>query len=295
MVFAQQDPQYTNFLFNNFAINPAVAGLNECLDVRGGYRQQWVGFEGNPRTIFIHANSRVNSWSTRDVFHGVGGFVESDITGPSSRLSIYGSYSLHLKISRKTKAAFGVHFGGVQYRLDASQLRPGDPTDPAIGGSVSSIAAPDITPGIWVYGKDWYTGFSVRHIVEQQIENLGEESALIPHYSLIAGTVFGDEEQISYIPAIMAKFTRNTKPAVDVNFWADYKNTVAVGVAYRNEDAVAGMLKVNFLKYFTLTYAYDYTLSEIQTGASNTHEVMLGFLACPQNLRQGFVPCAAYD
>ncbi len=293
---AQQNQQFTNFLFNAFALNPANAGLKECLDARVGYRTQWVGFEDNPKTIFASAHQRIKAISReRGVIHGAGIVVQGDNTGPTSRTQLQGAYAVHIPITRKTRLSFGVGLGLIQYRLDVTQLNVPQAGDPLLQQSESELIFPDITSGVWLYSKYWFVGFSGGHLTNPTLDNIGVDVQLQPHFNLMAGRIFEVGNKMSYIPAAQMKFTGNSKPSLDVNFWADYDNRVAVGLAFRSDDAVAGMLKFNFLDYFTLAYAYDFTFSKVRLGASNSHEIILGITACPRSQKVGFVPCNAYD
>ena len=296
---AQQNAQFTNFLFNAFAINPANAGLKKCLDARAGYRTQWVGFENNPRTIFVNAHQRIEAISNeRGVIHGAGIAIEADNTGPSSRTMMNLNYAVHVPLSRKVRLSFGVAVGAFQYRLDASQLNPPqtlNQPDPLTIQSRSELVFPDIKAGVWLYGKLWFAGFSGAHLTNPTLDDIGFDTQLQPNFNLMAGRIFESGEKMSYIPAAQMKFTGNSVPSIDVNFWADYDNRVALGVAFRSQDAVSGMLKFNFLDYFTIAYAYDFTYSKMRYGASNSHEIILGISACPRTQKVGFVPCNAYD
>ena len=293
---AQQNAQYTNFLFNAFALNPANAGLKECLDARVGYRTQWAGFEDNPRTTFLSAHQRINAISReRGVIHGAGIVVFADNTGPSSRTSLQGAYAVHIPISRKTRLSFGVGLGAMQYRLDVSQFNVPDAGDPILQQSQAEFVFPDISSGVWLYSKYWFVGFSGNHLTNPTLDDIGEDVRLQPNFNLMAGRIYEVGDKMSYIPAAQMKFTGNSKASLDVNFWADYDNRVALGVAFRSDDAVSAMLKFNFLDFFTLAYAYDYSYSKIRFGSSNSHEIMLGITACPRGQKVGFVPCNAYD
>ncbi len=293
---AQQTTQYTNFMFNAFAINPANAGLKECLEARIGYRTQWVGFENQPRTISVTAHQRLKKISDeRGVIHGAGLTVEADNTGPTTRTAIHGAYAIHLPMSRKTRIAFGIGVGMMQYRFDATLITVPDPNDPAINQSASEIVFPDIKAGLWMYGKDWFAGLSANQLTNSTLNDVGTNIQLQPHFSLMAGKIFDSGEKLSIIPAGLLKFTANTKPSFDANFWVDYDNAIAVGLGFRSEDAVAGMLKFNFLEYFSIAYSYDFTYSKMRYGSSNSHEVIIGIAACPRNKKAGFVPCSAYD
>lgn len=292
---AQQDMQYSSFMFNAFAINPANAGLQECLDGRLGYRTQWVGFESAPRTAFLNVNQRLKGKSRRKdaVFQGVGGLIEADETGPLARTSVHAAYAVHLPLNRRVRLAFGVAAGFFQYRVDATKFRAANPSDPLLSGISSDFVIPDITLGGWLYGKGWFSGLSISHITSPQVfEN---DLKMVPHYYLMGGKIFSGSSGFSYIPAALLKFTGNSKAALDVNFWIDYKNNFAFGAGFRNDDALIGMVKFNFLNYFSLAYAYDFTISKIAIASSNTHEITIGINACPRNKKPGYVPCAAYE
>jgi len=293
---AQQNPQFSNFLFNAFAVNPANAGLKKCLDARAGFRTQWVGFENNPRTIFVNAHQRIEAISNeRGIIHGAGINIEADNTGPSSRTGMHLNYAIHVPLTRKVRISFGLAFGALQYRLDASQLNVSNQADPIVQQSQSELVFPDIKAGVWLYSKYWFIGFSGAHLTNPTLNDIGTDTQLQPNFNLMAGRIFESGERMSYIPAAQFKFTGNSVPSIDVNFWADYDNRVALGVAFRSQDAVSGMLKFNFLDYFTLAYAYDFTYSKVRYGSSNSHEIILGITACPRSQKVGFVPCNAYD
>lgn len=297
----QQNAQFTNFLFNSFALNPAQAGLKKCLDARVGYRTQWVGFENNPQTVFASAHQRIDAISNeRGIIHGAGVIIEGDNTGFTGRTRFQAAYAIHLPITRKTRLSFGVALGAMQYRFDASGVQifsqnPNSATDPVFNNSNTEFVFPDIMAGVWLYSKYWFAGFSGGHLTNPTLDDIGLDVQMQPHFNLMAGRIIESGEKMSYIPAAQLKFTGNSTPSIDVNFWADYMNKVALGVAFRSEDAVAGMLKFNFLEYFTLAYAYDITYSRVRLGSSNSHEIILGISACPRNEKVGFVPCNAYD
>lgn len=294
--WSQQTTQYTNFMYNSFAINPAVAGLQECLVAKMGYRTQWVGFESQPQTISINANQRLKKISNeRGALHGIGIEIEADRTGPSTRSNIHVAYAIHLPLNRKTRISAGLAIGLQQYRFDAALISVPDPNDPIVNKSASEIVFPDIKAGLWMYGKRWFVGLSAKQLTNATLNDIGNDTQLQPHFDLMAGRIFESNDKISFIPAALLKFTANSKPAFDANVWVDYDDVVAVGLGFRSEDAVSGMLKFNFLEYFSLAYAYDFTYSKMRYGSSNTHEVIIGISACPRNKKAGFVPCNAYD
>jgi type IX secretion system PorP/SprF family membrane protein len=293
---SQQIPQYSHFVFNSFAINPATAGLRKCLDMRFGYRTQWVGFKGNPKTGFANINGslKAKKKQTLTVKHGFGASIVSDETGPIGKTMVSGAYAIHLPITRNTTLSFGTFIGIVQHRLDATKIRT-QFSDPSIANSSTAFIFPDISPGFWLYTKKGFFGGTLTHALKNNIDGFGTNSDLARHYNFTIGRIWGDVDYFSYIPAAQLKLVANSKPALDVSLLIDYRQSIAVGVLYRSSDAVAGLMKINFLQYFTLAYAYDFTTSKIRVGSSNTHEIILGISACPKNAKKGMVPCGAYN
>lgn len=300
---AQQVSQYTHFMFNYFQLNPAVAGTQKCPDMRLGHRTQWVGFENQPRTVYasvhgaIQGKNKINKSK-----HGIGGMVESDVTGPIGRTSLYLAYAYHFQFNRKWMLSAGLFLGFQQYRFDINEVLVENTNDPALQGSTSSFIFPDITPGLYFYDKSWTFGVAIAHIVGNPIPNLGSTpiaevagaSRLRRHVSIMASRRLGDEEKFSFTPAAMLRFVSASTPAIDLMFMAEYKKVIGLGLSYRSGDAVAALMQVRFLKYFALAYAFDFTTSRVRIASSNTHEVTLGISICPRGTQQGRIPCAAY-
>jgi type IX secretion system PorP/SprF family membrane protein len=293
---AQQTPQFTQFVFNQFAHHPAVAGSKSCLDMRIGFRTQWVGYDGRPITTFANAHAQILSRKTKHlrVKHGIGGHVESDNTGPTSRTKLYLAYAYHIPVGRKSNLAFGLYGGLIQYRFNAAKVTLGDANDPAIESSSPALIWPDLSPGIWLYSDEFFGGLTLWHALKNKIKNMGTDSRLGHHYVLTAGKRFKATDEISIIPSVALKYAAFSSPAIDINLMMDFENIFQVGLSYRNTDAIAGMFKLNFLKHFSLGYAFDFTTSRIRTASSNTHEIILGISACPHKDR-GVNDCPVWN
>lgn len=302
-ITAQQISQHTDFMFNYFHHNPAVAGTKKCPDIRLGFRNQWVGFEGAPQTAYASVHAAIKSGnSVTKSKHGIGGFVEADVTGPLSSTTLYLSYAYHFQFNRKWMVSAGVFAGFQQYRYDSNDQILADANDPALQGSRTSFIMPDLAPGIYLYDKSWAFGVAVKQLLGNPISELGSTSIpeiggvsrLRRHVSLMASNQFGSEDSFTYTPAVMVRLVSASTPAIDLNIFMEYKKTIGIGAAYRSGDAIAGFMRVNFLKYFTLGYAFDFTTSQLRIASSNTHEITLGISVCPTGSVQGKIPCAAY-
>ena len=121
---AQQSVNYTQYMVNNFAFNPAVAGSKDCVNMRVGYRAQWTGFEGNPNTAFATVHSGIAKRGVRknENNHAIGLRLINDETGPTSRTSLNFAYAYHVKVSRDYVLSSGIYLGFMQYKLDGNEL-----------------------------------------------------------------------------------------------------------------------------------------------------------------------------
>lgn len=293
---SQQTPQYTQYIFNQYGVHPAVAGSKPCMDMRIGYRTQWVGFEGRPVTMFANVHGQIAHKKRKHLKtkHGIGGQVESDGTGPISKTKIYLSYAYHVPVGRKAYLSMGFSAGFQQYRFNAGKVTLANYNDPAIQGSSVQLIVPDVAPSLWLYSNDFFAGLTCWQAFRNKIKNVGTDSRLTQHYIFTGGKRLKASDDISYTPSIALKFTPMSNPALDLNLMMDYKNVFQLGLTYRNTDAIAGLFKINFLKYFSLGYSFDFTTSRIRYSSSNTHEIILGISACPHKGR-GIADCPVWN
>ncbi len=282
---AQQVPQYTQFVFNYFAINPAVAGSKDCMDVRMGFRKQWVGFPGAPTTgwVTLHGYLRPKGKPFVKHRHGVGAFIESDQTGPLGSSALYLAYAYHIQVAKDHYLSMGL-FGGVkQEKIDLGKVTVVDADDPALAFDGSVLVYPEIVPGIWLYGKNGWAGLSMPQALGNRIKDLGTAGRLTRHIMISGGKRVRLNRTLGLVPSALIKYSPGSPMALDVNMMLEYRRRVGLGVSYRNQDAVAFMLKVPFLKYFTLGYSYDVNTSRLRVNNTNTHELILAIYPCGAN------------
>ncbi len=278
---SQQQPQFSHYIFNQFAFNPAVAGSKACLDATLGYRNQWVGFEGAPKTAFggVHTVFKKNKLGLENK-HAFGVYIESDRYGPFSRAKFKLAYAYHFPLNRDILMSMGLFVGIEQLSFRSGEVTLINFNDDAIGQAANAIIVPELTPGIFLQSEKWFGGLSIHQTTTSQLKAVGtSESKLVRHGMLTGGTTF-KREKWSFIPSALIKIAPSVPTAVDINIMADYKKTFAFGLTYRNTDAVVALVRFRALDYFTVGYAFDYTLSQIQAGASNSHEIMLSINPC---------------
>lgn len=295
---AQQLAQYSQYVFNQFSINPAVAGSKDCIDVRLGYRKQWLNFPGQPTTAWASLNGAIRPKGKPYMAnkHGVGAFVESDNAGHWGYTRFVLAYAYHMRMSQETYLAFGVFGGAEQIKLNVGEVTLTDYDDPAIDGRASVVVAPEITPGIFLYGKKGWGGLAMHHALGNEVDGIGLETRLARHFLMSGGYRHVLSKKTSLSPSAMMKFAGGAPMALDINAMIEWNRTIGLGAGYRGGDALVLMMKLAFLKYFQFGYSYDVTTSKLRMGGSNTHEIMLGITPCGKDdLKKKMINCPAFD
>lgn len=315
--FAQQRPYYTQYILNNFIINPALAGIENYWDVKASHRHQWVGLDGAPVTTYFtiqgpltkSAMTRENATSLRpegenprgetfmenyhstDPHHGLGLTVLNDKTGPLNRFAMYASYAYHLPVNEQTSFSAGVSLGMQNMSLKTGQLDFGTayPVDPVVANSAFiNTIKPDVSLGVWLYNARWFAGLSAQQIVPQKLGfndgKLGGDSLtiiggkLIPHLFLQAGYKMMVSDDISFLPSVTAKYINPVPLSVDLNAKFQYRDIIWAGASFRPADGAAAMVGVNINNTFNIGYSYDFTSSKLNAVSKGTHEILIGFL-----------------
>jgi type IX secretion system PorP/SprF family membrane protein len=315
---AQQQPYYTQYIMNNFILNPALAGIENYWDLKVSYRNQWVGLNGAPRTLYLTINTPLGKtaydyetpttvpdlqakslgakqflmeYSAPPAHSGIGFTIINDKTGPLSRIAAYGSYAYHVPVGLKTCLSFGLSLGVQEINLDANAVdfAQGNPADPAVlnSGYLNKLE-PDVNAGLWLSNKSFFVGLSAQQIIAVPINSpSGTTSSggvelltgkLIPHTFFTAGYKILVSNDINILPSVMLRYVQPLPIGVDVNAKIQYQDLLWVGFSYRYDQGYAAMFGVNISSSFNFGYAYDYTTTQLNTVSSGTHEIVLGFL-----------------
>lgn len=314
---AQQRPYYTQYVLNNYIINPAVAGIENYWDVKASHRHQWVGLDGAPVTTYLtlqgpltktntpsenptsfHAKGEnprghvfLEEYKSTDPHHGVGLTILNDKAGPINRFALYGSYAYHLPINEKTSFAAGASLGIQNISLKPASLDfgPAYPVDPVVAQSTYiNNVRPDINVGVWVYNARWFAGASAQQIVPERIGfndgKIGGDSVtlldgrLVPHLFVQAGYRLLLGDDISMLPSVTLKYINPVPLSFDANLKFQYRDIIWAGASLRTGDGFAAMLGVNISSTLNIGYSYDYTTSRLNAVSNGTHEIVIGFL-----------------
>jgi type IX secretion system PorP/SprF family membrane protein len=289
----QQLPQFTQYMINPFLYNPAVAGTEDYMDIRAGYRKQWTGFAGSPSTSILSAHTNIGkslvsnnrSRHKKNGFHGVGGIIENDAIGPTNTTTITGAYSYHLTITKKIFASLGASGGIEQFSMDGAKLNTYNPSDPAIN-SYTKTSLANINTGFWIYSDKFYAGGSLQQVLDQKLYNQASGAvttgSTTQHYFFMAGYRIPFGYDFTLIPSICIKGVSPAPVQYDINAKVRYKNVAWAGISYRNQDAVAFMLGVIVNNTYDISYSYDYTTSAIGLYSGGSHEIMIGYRLKPK-------------
>ncbi|NNC84574.1 MAG: type IX secretion system membrane protein PorP/SprF [Bacteroidia bacterium] len=269
---AQQDPQFSQNMFNKLYPNPAFAGSNGAICATAIYRNQWLDFEGAPQTGLISIDAPV------EFLHGgLGLTVMLDEIGFENTLNAKLAYALRFDIGN-SKLAIGADGGYYQKSIDGN-WEPGQVGDPTIPAGSVSNGVFDLGAGIYLNSDKFYLGASALHLNEAEIEFDDQNKTstnLVRHMYGMAGYSFPLTTQLTLTPSTHIKLDE-TSTQVDLNMNLLINDRFWVGGSYRLEDAIIAMAGLHLTEKLKLGYSYDITTSDLKTYSSGTHEVMLGY------------------
>lgn len=277
-VSAQQDPEYTHYMYNMSVVNPAYAtGTAAMLNLGGLYRTQWVGAVGAPKTFTFFGHT-----SLSEKIEVGASFISDDIgDGAKKENNFYADFAYILQLGGKNKLSLGLKAGFTSLQTNFNGFRFTDPaTDLAFAENIN-VTKPNIGAGAYYFTDKYYVGLSVpnllssKHIEEKSgINAFGSEQI---HTFLTAGYVFQISDAFKLKPAFMSRFVSGAPVSVDITANVLYNEKFELGAAYRLNDAVSALINVNITPSLRIGYAYDYTVSNLGQFNSGTHEIMLLF------------------
>jgi type IX secretion system PorP/SprF family membrane protein len=276
---AQQDPQFTHYMYNMSVINPAYATDNaDVINLGGLYRAQWVGIKGAPTTQTFFAHKPLS----KRVEMGIS-VVHDEIGNVVRENNIFADFAYVIPLNESVKLSFGLKAGVTLFNTDFNGFVYTDPTiDPAFQDNISKTF-PNIGAGTYLFGSNYYVGFSTPNLMtSRHIETIngragsGVESV---HFFLTGGYVFtfNGNDNFKLKPAFMAKGVEGAPVALDLTTNVLINNKFELGAGYRLGDSVSGLASFYVTPTLRIGYSYDYTLSNLGRFNSGSHEVFLLF------------------
>ena len=268
----QQDPQYTQYMYNMNIINPAYAGSKENLSFGLLYRNQWSKIDGGPETgtFFGHAPVGKNI--------GLGLSVIADQIGPVKETNTYVDLSYTLQLGGEHRLAFGIKAGATFHDIGLAGIDVIDPTDPFLNQDINETT-PNIGAGFFYYTDKYYVSLSVPNLLSSvHLDDSGLKiGSETQHYFLTGGYVFDLSENTELKPSVMIKSAFDAPTSFDVNVNARFYKKFEIGASYRLDDSFSALVNFALTPSLRVGYAHDFISSDIKAYAPASHEVFLLF------------------
>lgn len=275
MAFGQQAPLFSQYMFNDYVLNPAIAGIKDYSPVRTVLRSQWTGIEGQPNTQTLSFHTR----ASRRV--GVGGYIFNDKIGPISQTGFSASYAFRFRISNYSRLSLGIGAMGYHYRVRTDEIRfdsQGTSDNVANDGNFQAFY-PNFSFGAYYYGKQYYLGVSVPELLQTKITSSNEFFLMrqVRHYYLTGGYKIMLGKDYALEPSTLVKYVAGAPVQLDItaNFIA--YDQVSIGASYRSNDAVVAFIGFRLQDRYRIGYSYDITMTELRQYTRGSHEIMLGY------------------
>lgn len=302
LIRAQQDAQYSQYMFNGIYINPAYAGYKEELNLHSFYRNQWTGIKGAPKSASLAVDAIANNSNVGLAFQ-----LASDKMGPHNTISAYVNYAYRLKINNddNTRLALGLGIGILQNTVDGNKFEAIDGNDPRIPIGIERNLLPDARTGVFFSNDKWYAGLSVDNLLAKYMKKKNNDLVFFPvqkpHYYLTAGVLIPLDETIQFKPSFLLKDDRGGPTSLDVNVFALLAERVWIGGSYRTavklydksylqkelmkQNAIVPMAEIFATPQLRIGYAFDYPINSLSALSGGTHEISVSFYIKPKNIR----------
>jgi type IX secretion system PorP/SprF family membrane protein len=270
---AQQLTIFSQYMIDNYNINPAAAGTYDYMPISLQVRQQWVGFNEAPRTQQISGHMNIKD------HHGAGLKIYNDKLGPLSRISVQGSYAYHIEIDRDYHLSLGMSFMMNQHKLDASSFNLVSQTDQSLNQAGYTSTNFDADFGAYFYADEFYIGVSAPQLFQNKYKFSDSLSTLTKqtrHYYLSGGYKIEANSDWDVEPAFLMKATQNSPVQFDLTTRVHYKDMFWGGATWRIKDAVSVMAGMVY-EGFAFGYSFDFTTTDIRNYSNGTHEIYLGY------------------
>lgn len=278
MLYAQQDPLFSQYMFNKLAVNPGYAGSRESLSGVILNRWQWVGIDGAPNTLSASIHSPL-----KNPHLGVGLTYYRDHLGPTIYQGALASFAYRI-LFPKGKLSFGLQAGVKHSDIDWNDpdLDAYNIGDPLLAGQTKNNAVPDANFGIYYYTDNFYLGVSSKGLLQNQtavveVNGKSEFTKLMRHFYGMTGVAFPLSEDVVFRPSILVKYVQHAPPQLDLNLSFLLGSSFWIGASYRTEKAVSLLTEIRITPSVTLGYSYDIWLNELRAYNKGSHELRIGF------------------
>ncbi|MTG98710.1 type IX secretion system membrane protein PorP/SprF [Myroides albus] len=275
LLFAQQDPQYTQYMYNHAVINPAYVGTVDYLTIYGQYRSQWVGLEGAPKTSNFSLNSPLGS-------NGLSGGINfvNDRIGAMEENTISLDFGYTIALDYQYNLAFGIKGQANFLNVDYTKLKAFKPEDPLLQSNINNKFRPNVGVGIMVYSDRAYIGISAPTLLSTYVYDDNEEITTVrkkTHLYLTGGYIFDVSDEVRVKPAVLIKGVQGSPLQVDLTANVLFFNRFTLGAAYRWDAAISGLVGFQINNNLMIGYSYDADTTSLRKTNSGSHEVFMRY------------------
>lgn len=277
VAYSQQLPLYTQYIFNGFLVNPALAGTHNYYQIRTNTRVQWVGIPDHPITNYL---SVYGPDKNRNM--GYGCYVFNDVTGPTSRFGVSGAYAYNLSLSEGMRLSMGLSLGFMQYKVDGSNVDLAEGGD-VLNGSMFSKMVPDAGIGLYLYTFNYHVGLSTNQVLNNKVklleaENTTAVSRLRSHFYLTGGYRYYINKEWAVEPNMSLKAVGSAPLQMDFTVKGLYNSMIWAALAVRTGDAFSVLLGYIHQSQYFFGYSYDFSVfSDIKQHTVGSHEITIGY------------------
>jgi type IX secretion system PorP/SprF family membrane protein len=273
-VWGQQEPQYTQYMFNPTVINPAYAGSTGYGSFFSMYRAQWVGLEGAPRTMNLGYHQPIENSHL-----GIGANLLRDEIGPTSTTFAAVDVSYTIAFANESRLAFGIKAGGELFSIDNQKLKNFNPDDPFLQQNMVNQFSPNIGVGLYYYTENSYLGLSVPRLLETRFYDAiaYSETTRKQHVYFVGGKVYDLTYNLKFKPAFVSKIVAGAPLQLDLTANFLYNERFTMGVSYRWDAAVSALLGFKVNNRLSIGYGYDRETTRLANFNSGSHELFLQF------------------
>lgn len=297
---AQQLPLYSQYIYNQFLINPAHAGSDGYASFNLTAREQWVGYDGSPKTYSLSFQARIlkrgyklkQNIFDRTVYRpkttgkvGFGGYVFSDRNGLIQRTGFSGTYSYHMWVQDYTQLSFGLSLTGYHFIINANESSFDDPNEPWLNDYLrKGVFIPDADFGVYLLSPKYEVGFSSQQLFGSAAK-IGKDAyknfSMYRHYYLFGSYSYKVKVRTELVPSLLLKMSDQVRPQADLGFTYSYDRRYWAGVTYRTGGTLISNLRFKFapsnvrLMTMYVGYSFDYALNKMHNATYGTHEVII--------------------
>lgn len=272
---AQQDPQYSQYMFNTLAINPAYAGSRDVLSITMLHRRQWTNVQGAPKSTTVSADLPILNEKA-----GLGLLVYNDQIGVLQNNAVYFSYAQRIRLTKSGTLCLGLTGGGSFFTADLNSITTATPGDMTFATNINNKLKPNIGACIYYTTDKWYMGGSMPRVFTNSLgsTNIAKQASEFRHYFLMGGFVTHLNSIMVLKPSFIGKAVSGAPLQLDLNLNLWFYDKISIGGSFRTGDAILAMIEVIPAKSWKIGYAYDFTISELGNKlTSGSNEIMLRY------------------